>query len=172
MKKTNHIIYLILIASVFNSFQQDTFGASNKWLKHSLAGMDFEVKNRPNPEEKSIISYTDTLYLGDTLKVKFKTPHPKDFAIRTPDNRFFFLVYALSDPEMPSLYDWNEFANMNTIEIITDKTKANPWDASASENCLIFAVTGTYKILLSDKLETDDGTLVETVTVYFVNEKR
>lgn len=172
MKKMNLIIYLILIATLFNSFQQETFGAGNKWLKQSLADVDNKVKNVPNPEKKSIISYADTLYLGDTLIVKFKTPHPKDFAIRTPENRFFFIVYAFSNPEKPSLYDWNEFANMNTIEIITDQTKANQWDARVSENCLIFTVTGTYEIMLSDNLETDNSTPVETVTVYFVNEKK
>jgi hypothetical protein len=125
-----------------------------------------------NLDEKKIFSINDTLYKGDTLKIKFKTPHPKDFAIRTPDDKVFFVVYGGNDPAMPSLVDWVEFENLDYLEIITDKTKANPWDAREHENKLIFTTTGQYEILLSENLETDDGTPIEAETVYYFDKKK
>jgi len=117
--------------------------------------------------------YSDTLYLGDTLRIKFETPHPSDFAITTPNGDFFFVVYWGSDQGKPSLYDWNDFANMGLIEIITDKTKACLWDARTTENTIIFDKTGTYEIALSKNLETDDdGTPVERTKVYYIHDKR
>ncbi len=121
---------------------------------------------------KQILSHTDTLYKGDTLKIKFKIPHSKDLAITNPDNAFFFLIYANNDPKMPSLIEWNTFAATNHLEIITDQTKANPWNATYKENQLIFTTTGKYKIELSDNLETDDGTPVETDSVYYIDYKK
>lgn len=120
-----------------------------------------------DPSEKQILSITDTLFKGDTLSIKFKTPHFKDLAIITPEDKFFFVVYALHDPAQPSLVDWNTFAHLDHLEIITDKTKANPWDARIKKNQLIFTKTGRYEIRLSENLETDDGTPVELATVYY-----
>jgi hypothetical protein len=123
-------------------------------------------------DQKEILFATDTLYKGDTLKIKFKTPHVKDLAITTPDNKFFFVVYGLNDTTMPSLVDWHAFANIDHLEIITDKTKVNPWDARIHENQLVFTKTGTYEIRFSENLETDDGTPVEVEAVYYFHEER
>jgi hypothetical protein len=120
-----------------------------------------------DPSEKQILSITDTLFKGDTLSIKFKTPHFKDLAIATPDDKFFFVVSANNDPAQPSLVDWDTFAHLANLEIITDRTKANPWDARIKENQLIFTKTGRYEIRLSENLETDDGTPVEIATVYY-----
>lgn len=122
---------------------------------------------------KKILSVTDTLFKGDTLKIKFKTPHPKDFAIVGPDtNSFFFVVYAASDPAMPSLVDWKEFANRDHLELITNKTRVNPWNANIKESQLVFTKTGKYELQLSENLETDDGTPVETETVYYFDQPK
>jgi hypothetical protein len=122
--------------------------------------------------QKEIAFATDTLYSGDTLKIKFKTPHAKDLAITDPDGNFFFVVYAYNDPTKPSLVDWNGFENMDQLEIITNKTKVNPWNASSKENQLIFTKTGPYEINLSENLETDDGTPVEIEKVYYIHEEK
>jgi hypothetical protein len=119
-----------------------------------------------------IISLTDTLYKGDTLRINFKVPHYKDLGIITPSENFFFVVYAYTEKDEPSLVDWNEFENQRNIEIITDKTKANPWNAQIKENKIIFRETGVYKIQLSENLETDDGTPIEVRSVYYINRKR
>jgi len=120
-----------------------------------------------NPDEKHILSITDTLYFGDTLKIKFKTPHPKDLGIITPSGKFYFLIYMGSDPKKPSLVDSWAFEKMDYLEIVTDKTEANPWDASEQANKLIFSELGLYEVRLSENLETDDGTPVEVEQVYY-----
>jgi hypothetical protein len=154
--------------------------------KHSSAQKDnyenlnvaFDSDGLPEPQivsdpiRKKIAFVTDTLFKGDTLTIKFKTPHSRDLGIITPDNKFFFLVYGFNDPKKPSLVDWNEFADIDTLQIITDKTKANPWNASVTENQIIFTKTGSYEILLSENLETDDGTPFEIDTVYYINMSR
>jgi hypothetical protein len=68
--------------------------------------------------------------------------------------------------------DWHAFANMDHLEIITDKTKVNPWDARIKGNQLVFTKTGTYEIRLSENLETDDGTPVEIEDVYYIDEEK
>lgn len=122
--------------------------------------------------EKKIIAITDTLYKGDTLKIKFNTPHPRDFAITTPDGKFFFVIYGGNDTTKPSLIDWLEFEKIEYLEIITDQTTANPWDAREPENKIIFTKTGEYEILLSENLETDNGTPVEIERVYYNHKKK
>lgn len=122
--------------------------------------------------EKKILWVSDTLYKGDILKIKFKTPHAKDLGITTPDGKFFFVIYGGEDISKPSLMDWNKFANRDYLEIITNKTRANPWDANIAGNQIIFTKTGKYKIQLSENLETDDGTPVEMETVYYIHEIR
>lgn len=118
--------------------------------------------------EKSIISFQDTLYYGDTLKIKFKTPHPTDFAITTPNDGFFFVVYDGNDSTMPSLVDSEKFRTMSYLEIVTNETKANPWNRQFSENQIIFSTSGKYELRLSNNLETDDGTPVESeIIIYF-----
>jgi hypothetical protein len=123
-------------------------------------------------DQKEILFSTDTLYKGDTLKIKFKTPHAKDLAITTPADKFFFVVYGFNDTTASSLVDWHEFANMDHLEIITNKTKINPWDARIKGNQLVFTKTGTYEIRLSENLETDDGTPVEVEDVYYIHEEK
>src|SRR5688572_20430146 len=74
-------------------------------------------------KKMQILSITDTLYRGDTLKIKFKTPHYQDLGIRTPDDKFFFAVFSGLDSGKPSLVDYSAFAEIDQLEIITDKTK-------------------------------------------------
>lgn len=164
-----------LLSCSTNPKEQDKNNALNADT-NTIAVDSFE-SGLPEPQivsdaDKKIVSATDTLYLGDTLKIEFKIPHPKDLGINTPDDDFFFLVYSYNDTAMPSLVDWNQFETTNHLEIITNKTKANPWNARIHESQIIFNKTGKYKILLSDNLETDDGTPVEYHTVYYFNRQR
>lgn len=132
-----------------------------------------EEKLLDNEIVKTQIAYAnDTLYKGDTLRIKFRVPHWRDLAIISPAGAFYFLVYSHSDSTKPSLVEWNAFANMDYLEIITDRAKANPWNAAAKSNQLIFTVSGTYEINISENLETDDGTAVEVRSVYYYDKPR
>lgn len=174
MKTISEFLFFIFALLVLIACGQKTSKIQpNSKQEDSLAGQAIdEGKYAIDSNQNYIISYPDTLYLGDTLKLKFKIPHPKDFAILTPDEKFFFLVYAFNDTSKPSLYDWNEFVKMSSIEIVTDETKANHWDARVTENQIIFNRTGIYELRLSENLETDDGTPVETIEVYYIHKKR
>lgn len=117
--------------------------------------------------ENFFLPYNDYLHTSDTLKLKFKTPHPKNFSITTPDNRFFYVIYNFSDPDKPSFMDWFEFENKSELEIITNITKANPWDTRINENQLIFTTKGIYKLELSGNLENDTTNYEEWCEVYY-----
>lgn len=148
-----------------NQLAQDTFVDDDEF------GIS-EPQLVSDSSQMQILNLTDTLYKGDTLKIKFKVPHFKDLAITTPKNKFYFVVYNQSEEEQPSLVDWNGFANRKTIQIITDQTKANSWDTNIKTNQIIFNETGTYQVLLSENLETDDGTQIEIKNVYYINKYR
>jgi hypothetical protein len=120
-----------------------------------------------DPKEKHIISITDTLYFGDTLKIRFRTPHPRDLAIYDPDENFFFLVYSQLSEGLPPLVDYAAFAHYDSLEIVAGVAKANPWTAGVTEHKLVFTKAGVYRIHLSENLETDDGTPVEIEQVYY-----
>jgi hypothetical protein len=151
---------------------------SSTTIKNTKDTVDEETGISPpvhisNPDDLKIILTQDTLYKGDTLKLEFKTPHPKDLAIMTPDGSFFFLVYAHDNKGgTKSLMDWNTFDNIDQLYIITDKTKADPWDARINENQIIFTKTGSYEIRMSENLETDDGTPMETKTIYYIHKPK
>jgi len=171
LRQTLYILTVfVLLASCSNDTRQDSVpvDTTEYFDESGLPAPQFVT----DPDEKRILSITDTLYKGDTLRIKFKTPHPRDFAITTPDDKFFFVVYGGNDTTMPSLVDWTEFENMDFLEIITNQTTANPWDVRESKNKLIFTTTGQYEIRLSENLETDDGTPVEIERVYYNDNKK
>ncbi len=151
----------------------DSIKSHDSSRKDSLPDADYDDEGVIPPEfitdpsEKSILSINDTLYLDDTLKIRFKVPHPKDLAITGPDDKFFFLVYASYGSELPPLIDYNAFATMDILYIFPEKTKANPWLADVQEYKRIFTKPGLYRIQLSENLETDDGTPVEYEEVYY-----
>lgn len=125
-----------------------------------------------DPLQKKILSVPDTLYEGDTLRINFKTPHPRDFAIVAPDGHFFYVVHSQNDTLMPSLMDPEEFERTTVLEIITDKTKVSPYDVAINHNTLLFTRTGRYELRLSEQLCTDDGTPMETETVFYLDRPR
>lgn len=137
-------------------------------IENNLPAQEFST----DLSDKSILSLQDTLYLGDTLTIKFKVPHPKDLAILDPDGNFFFLVYAGSQDGLKPLIDYETFGTLDKLDIVPSETKANPWNASIHENRIVFAKAGSYEIRLSENLETDDGTPIESVRVYYTAKSR
>lgn len=131
-----------------------------------------EMQYITDPALKRIIAADDTIYKGDTLRIQFKTPHPRDFAIVSPDGRFLFVINPNKDSLMPSLMDPEKFEKTNLLEIITDKTKVSPFDASINHNTIIFTKTGKYELRLSEVLCMDDGTPLETNSVYYIDAPR
>lgn len=124
-----------------------------------------------DPKMKSMLSVPDTLWLGDTLTIRFRVPHPTDLAVFDPDDKFFFVVYDGVMEGGPPLVPPGQFARMDRLQLLPGVT-ANIWTAGVKEPQPIFTRAGTYELRLSEELETDDGTPVETETVYYTGRKR
>lgn len=117
--------------------------------------------------QNQIINITDTLYLGDTLKIKFNVPHYTDISIQTPNNnKNFFLT--LDTLIIPDIINFNK---QETLQIITNKTKSTPYVFGATERELIFNESGIYRLLISQNLETE-GIYIETKKIVYYNYRK
>lgn len=120
-----------------------------------------------------ILDVTDTLYLGDTLRLRFKTPHSGDLAIIDPANRFFYLVYeGRRDTSTYPLMRQDSFINQSAIKLPTDQAKASVFNKELGHNEPIFTLGGIYEIRLGERLDTLDGKPVEVASVFFIRERR
>lgn len=126
-----------------------------------------------DPTQKQIVDVTDTLYLGDTFKLKLKTPHAGDLAIIDPADRFFYLVYnGKRDTGTYPLIRRDSFINQPVIKLPTDQAMASVLNKKLSHNQTIFTTGGIYEIRLGDRLDTLNGKPVEVASVFFIREKR
>lgn len=167
-KRTVYTI-LIILGLIISTLILYKFISSSK--SNQSADIQRKIESKQFSEGRNMLVITDTLYKGESLIMKFKKPHNKDFAICSPSDDFYFVVFAGGSAKMPSLYDWDEFANIDYLELGSDTIKANPWNAAYNENQLIFTKSGWYKILLSNNLETEDAD-TEIDSVFYKNSIR
>jgi hypothetical protein len=108
---------------------------------------------------------------GSRLILDMSVPHGGDLAIVGPDRTFFFVSFWQPDrtSASQSTFDWEKFKSRKRLEIITSQLKATPWAAGRDEKELVFNRTGWYRVLLSENLETDDGTPFSECRVYYVD---
>jgi hypothetical protein len=123
-------------------------------------------------QQKQISCSPDTLFIGDTLTISLSLPHGGDFAVRNPSRTDYFLSQIGSNGETPPLFATEDFLKLDTVRIITNRTKAVPYVHGKTIPELVFKKKGKYIFNVSDNLETDDGTLVYSCSVYFTNKKR
>lgn len=114
------------------------------------------------------------LYQGDTLTLDMSVPHGGDLAIVSPDRTFFFISFWQPDEAaLPqSLFDWEGFRSTRRIKLDTTRLKVKPWARGSDAVETVFKRTGWYKVLLSENLETDDGTPVSECRVHYTNRRR
>ncbi|MFH0802822.1 MAG: hypothetical protein V2A78_10625 [bacterium] len=122
----------------------------------------------PIKSKAKITCFPKTLYQGDMLTLKMETLHGGYLGICTPDGKFFFVVCPHPGDGRNSLVPSEEFTNMSELKIITNVTKAALWEYGHGME-LIFTKSGNYEILLSDNLETDDGTPVYKCNVKYID---
>jgi hypothetical protein len=101
-----------------------------------------------NPENKKIISVTDTVYFDGSLKIEFKTPHGQSLGILTPENKYFFII--------------KQFENNRNLELFPKLSSASFWGAKTYETEIVFKNSGTYKVVLDN-----DGEAPEIVDFYY-----
>jgi hypothetical protein len=86
---------------------------------------------------------------GDTLVIKTSTGYPA-FGVHVPDKNVKFLL-LVSDAYPEGLMDNRKFSQQMGIDISVTEAKIKP-------NTRIFTKEGTYGFVVSQNLETDDGT--------------
>jgi hypothetical protein len=162
MKKT-----LLLITTLFAltncSDKNKTVDASHTrdtTVKFILTpSIETDELSKPNldanidPDNKKIISFTDTVYSDGSQKLDFKTPHGARLGILTPENKYFFII--------------KNFANNKNLELIPKIMRAAPWGAKPNEVEIVFKNSGLYKVVLDNGREP-----AEIVNFYYVNRPR
>jgi hypothetical protein len=114
-------------------------------------------------------------YLDDTIIVHLAVPHPKELAIRTPSGGFYYLVYPKdlhTIPQGKPMYSVAEFQKINKLVFSPGKSRGNPHDVQFKGNQLIFKKSGTYELLMSENLSTDDGTPFEKLIIHYIHENK
>lgn len=110
---------------------------------------------------------------GDTLILKMPLPHGRELAAISPSGEYFMIVYHRIDlrsplrPVMPS----DEFTRLSEFRIDSKDFKAHPWREGANVYQKLFTISGKYQFLISDNLETDDGTPVLKCTINYQESK-
>jgi hypothetical protein len=98
-----------------------------------------------------------TLRVGETLTLRIRTPHGREFGVRTPTGRFLFIAFHpesgrhVNHPPIPS----SAFLGMKTVRLPISSAMAVDLPAdSAPEH--VFTSAGIYRFVVSDNLETED----------------
>jgi hypothetical protein len=93
---------------------------------------------------------------GDTLILRFRMPHPEELAIRAPGNGWYFLVFE-PDPSTPRpIVDKASFAKMREMRLPVATAKGIPCAAGKNNPEVIFQRPGTYEVILTAALESED----------------
>ena len=153
--------FRILLTSVLClSFLMASTTPAQSKKRGSVSNASRKVKLKCSPQK---------LFRGDTLTLEMTTPHGGDLAVRAPDGTDFLVVYWPQDksPNTRSLMDPEEFKKLGQLNLITDKTKARPWEYGRNKNELIFTKTGWYAVRLSENLLSDDGAPLYQCKVYY-----
>jgi len=95
-----------------------------------------------DPNNKKIISVTDTVYSDCSLKIDLKTPHGSSLGILTPENKYFFII--------------KNFANNKNIEIFPKLSKASYWGSKQFETEIVLKNSGNYKVVLDNNEEPSE----------------
>jgi hypothetical protein len=102
------------------------------------------------------------LRIGDVLKIGLPGGHGGDFAIVAPDGEYYFLAFSQPDPSSPlqPVIETEAFRAMTGTELHTGEARGIPWSVEGAVTAEpIFTGPGTYILLVSAALETEDPLL-------------
>lgn len=130
-------------------------------------------KNAAAPALKMWADNT-TLYKGETLLLRFSTPHPQYLGVIDPDGHFYYVVFPDEAPagNLKSFVSSDRFESMKTLRIKTAKFKADPYEYGILENKLVFTKSGAYRFVLGDNLHVDDASAVAILKVKYKHSAR
>ncbi len=162
MKLINkYTLVLILLSLVLVSCSKRRMAASRDKIQYSA--------------QRTMWTVDKNYYMDDSILVHLTIPHGKELAVRTPSGGFYYLVYPkdlATIPQAKPLYSITEFLKVDKLVFYPAKTKGNPHDVQFKGNQLIFKKTGTYELLISDNLSTDDGTPFEKLIIHYIHENK
>lgn len=108
-------------------------------------------------------------FLGETILLRFQTPHPQFLGVVDPDGKFFYIVFPAASAvgNLTPLVDSKAFVRLDRLEISTAQLKADPYKYGVTENQPVFTKSGAYAFILGDNLHTDDPTTMHRVKVKY-----
>lgn len=115
-----------------------------------------------------------TVYNGESLQLRFETPHDRYLGVIDPDGHFFYVVFPAEDcaGNLEPLVSSEQFAAMNVLAINTSTFKADPYTYGILENKPVFTKTGVYRFLLGDNLHTDDECFLTILKINYLHVPR
>ncbi|MDX1618966.1 MAG: hypothetical protein R3224_09280 [Balneolaceae bacterium] len=110
----------------------------------------------------------DTLDESTVLRLTMPVPHGGDLGIIDPEGTYYFAFRdGKAEPEMTPQPDFLYFEKQPVFEINPSAFRLLPYVYGAEDAVRVFREPGTYRIRLSQNLETDDGTKVHECRVLY-----
>ena len=109
-----------------------------------------------------------TVRSGDTLTIAVPQRFARELSIESPRGVFFNLVSVNADAASgPRLMSPDSLQSLRQLRLSVADLSGRPYVYGATGVQRIFSVAGTYRIHMSERLGTDDGTPVATCEVRF-----
>lgn len=121
------------------------------------------------PVKATIWTPSTVVHKDELLTLHFQTPNAPYLGVKTPDGKFFYVVFPHETAvgKLRPLVESTEFKNMQKLCIRLNTFKADPYTYGIYENQPVFTKSGTYRFLLGDNLHTDDPASVASVSIEY-----
>jgi len=98
---------------------------------------------------------------GDTIRLRLSPQHGGYLAIESPTRERFYIVFPQPDASSPAqpLIPSDTFRRMTDLSIKVSDAQGYSSKANDTRKVPIFRRTGTYTVLVSNQLETDEPVL-------------
>ena len=167
MINTRNTILILAAMVLFIACDSD-----NKPEPVTSSGTVSKQMNKVLHDDEILKFNSKNLYKNDTLSIILPIPHPKELAIKTPNEKWFYLhVENEGDSEM--LMPKEKFAALKQLNLDTSKLEARYWDNGKAMRGKVFGETGAYLIYMADNLETEpDNTLHFSSIIQYNNKNK
>ena len=106
--------------------------------------------------------------LNDQITVKIPRPHPKGWAVKTPDGRWVYLQDPSENPQtLSNLFKQEIFDSKVELMFRVRQLKGTVWKNGKPKVVQVFVKPGTYLLYFADNLGTEpDNTFFVQLKVY------
>jgi hypothetical protein len=104
--------------------------------------------------------------LGDRIAITLPKPHPKGWAVKTPDGKWIYLQDSSKKSlTLSNQYEPGVFESKFEIKLNTKQLKGTIWKNGKAFVVHVFQKPGTYLLYFADNLET------EPENTFFIRQK-